>query len=294
MAIRTIDDFKSALAGSAGPARSNRFEVKLACPSVIADPSERISMLCKSASIPGRTIITQEYQNVRHAIKKPYNMMNTDVVLTFHLTNDYLARKVFKKWIESVVSSDLAFVNYKDDYKGTVEITQLDGAQNSIYRVRLEEAYPIDIAVIELNSATENEILELSVTFTYTNYIESEEVHRTGPGLAISQFSVPGFNGNIIAGKIGNFLGPVGNAVETIRNGGNEIFNSIPGNNTIRELQGRFNSNLAPISNAITRFDTIVGNTVNQVRALNNVASSVNRVTTSVSNSLNKTLSNLF
>ena len=116
-----IEDLKSTIAKKGGLAPSNRFNVIFAPPAVsllnlnveniigsvisgnfnagnlLNDPRD-ISILCKSVTLPGRTLSTFEHDHDRQQNKYPYTFIDEDVTMTLHLTNDYYMRNMLEQW----------------------------------------------------------------------------------------------------------------------------------------------------------------------------------------------------
>lgn len=176
----TIDDFKSLIGRSRGLAKTNRFMMLMQLPSgfalemngVFDNPSSRdIALLCESCSLPGRSISTLDYRILRQSIKIPNGYVNEDITFSFHLTGDYLIKKVFDKWISSIIDIDKYRAHYLDNYTGTVTIQQLDSENKPIYSVELLKAYPISMTAITLDNSADNQTQKLSVTLTYEDYL---------------------------------------------------------------------------------------------------------------------------
>jgi hypothetical protein len=115
---KSINDLKSSIATHGGLAHTNRFAVYMAPPTaalfnldlqnilvslvsgnfkarnLISDPRD-ITILCESCTLPGRQIMTLDYQTFRQPEKLPYGYINEDVTFSFLLTNDYYVKKLF-------------------------------------------------------------------------------------------------------------------------------------------------------------------------------------------------------
>lgn len=136
---------------------------------LVNDPRD-MAILCKSCSLPGRQITTLDYQSNKQIVKVPYSFINEDVTFTFHLTNDYYAKKVFDSWLAAVMDFDTYKVKYHDQFTTDVIIQQLDQNDIPIYSVVLEDAYPVTVNAINLDNSSENSTQEVQVTMTYSNF----------------------------------------------------------------------------------------------------------------------------
>ena len=86
------------------------------------------------------------------------------------LTNDYYMKTMFDGWLSSIIDVDTYTLGYKNDYATDVIIQQLNVDNIPIYGVKLEKAYPIDVAAVELNQS-ENEVSKVTVTWAYDKYV---------------------------------------------------------------------------------------------------------------------------
>lgn len=165
-----IDDLKSTISSRGGMARPNLFSVNFAFPGGLNFNQKDMTILCESASLPGRNINTNEFQSTRQALKMPYGFINEDVNFTFLLTNDFELKKVFDSWLESIIDTENYVLKYRDDYATDVTINQLNKEEEIVYTVRLQKAFPISLNTIELSNATENDVQRVTVAMTYENY----------------------------------------------------------------------------------------------------------------------------
>ena len=189
----TIEDFKATLSKRGGLAKQNRFAVIMQPPNaslldfdlqtiganllsgtfslggLVNDPRD-IALLCESCSMPARNIQTFDYQTVRQLMKKPNGIIVEPITFTFHLTNDYYIKKMFDKWQGSVFNRENYVANYKKTYCTDVIIQQLNEENIPIHGVKLINAYPENVAAIELNNTSESTTQRLTVTMNYDDF----------------------------------------------------------------------------------------------------------------------------
>jgi len=203
----SIDTLKASIDSKGGLARTNRYNViftpptqsllnlnpetlvgalasgqSLSIKNLISDPRD-ISLLCESVSIPSRSISTLDYMADRQSNKFPYTHIDEDVTMSFLLTNDYYMKTMFDNWLSSIIDVDRYKLGYKDDYSTDVIIQQLNGKNIPVYGVKLEKAFPISVAAIELNTTSENEYAKLGVTFAYDKYVVEGPLSSTASAL---------------------------------------------------------------------------------------------------------------
>jgi hypothetical protein len=121
--------------------------------------------------MPGRLINTEDYQSVAQSFKVANGFVNEDVTFTFHLTNDFFAKKVFEAWADKIIDFERYRLHYSPTYRTSIKIWQLDKAGKKVQGVELAEAYPITLNGINLDDNAENTTQKYTVTVTYKNYI---------------------------------------------------------------------------------------------------------------------------
>ena len=198
-----IEDLKATIGKKGGLAPSNRFNVIFAPPAVswlnlnveniigsvisgnfnagnlLNDPRD-ISILCKSVTLPGRTLSTFEHDHDRQQNKYPYTFIDEDVTMTFHLTNDYYMRNMLEQWQSGIFNTESYVTGFKNDYSVDVIIQQLNQKNIPVYGVKLEKADPVSYESITLDNYQENAVNEMSVTFAYNKFVPEGPLSSTG------------------------------------------------------------------------------------------------------------------
>jgi hypothetical protein len=209
-----IDKFKSVLSKRGGLAPGNRFAVYMALPLISFDPQNLIaralgqgtkqpfvndprdvSILCDSVSLPGRQISTNDFMTSLTPKKMPYNYINDDVTMSFHITNDHFMKKYFENWFNRMFDRRNGVMKYKSDYTTDVIIQQLDQRDVPVYTCTLRNAFPTTITGYELSNASENSTQKMSITLSYDDW--SEE------GFVESVLS----KGKVLLGSVGRTFG---------------------------------------------------------------------------------------
>ena len=190
---KSIDNLKTSLIKHSGVAHENRFSVNFAPPDQtlfnldlrniitsfvsktfkpksLLNSGPDITILCESCSLPGRQIMTLDYQSEKHAVKRPYSFFNEEVNFTFLLTNDYYMKKMFDKWSEQIMGFSNYRLNYLKDFVVPVTISQLNKKNLPIYTVVLHNAFPVTFNSIALDNTAENSVQKFSVTMAYENF----------------------------------------------------------------------------------------------------------------------------
>lgn len=207
----TINSFYSHMRAMGGIARPNRFEVLLPIPPYVnnfissstwsnlanlpntiftniipsltgenndtakgATYARYLALQCDSAELPGKTLQTTDVRVYGPTFKMPYMTQYQDITLSFISTGDFWERKLFDKWLNSIIPSDTHNLIYQNEqntrYTTKITIMQYDELITQIYAVELIDAFPIGIASQPL-SWSEDGAHKLSVQFAYSKYL---------------------------------------------------------------------------------------------------------------------------
>lgn len=135
--------------------------------------SRYLSLQCEATELPGKSLITQDAKVYGPTYKVPYQTQYGETNLTFLCTNDFYERKLFDRWLESIMPTDTNNLRYPDDdatrYLTNIKIIQYDEFIKQIYAIELIDAYPISISSQPL-SWSEDNFHRLTVQFTYKKY----------------------------------------------------------------------------------------------------------------------------
>ena len=120
-------------------------------------------------TIPGKTIETLSVplNGYRQSVQYPTGYSNPDVTFSFLLTNDYYIKKIFDKWMNSIVDKESYTTLYDADYKVDMIIQQLDQQNNVVFGIKLINAFPVSISDIPLDTSATDQNQKVSVTMTY-------------------------------------------------------------------------------------------------------------------------------
>lgn len=187
----SIDNLKATVSGRNGLARTNRFKIVMFPPVEAfnsANDIRDLSILCDSTSMPGRQIGTADHSYYRQSMKVANSYINEDVEFTFNLTNDFFIKDIFSKWTNLIINRDTYKLNYASVYKRDVAIYQQDIQDQTIYAIKLINAFPITVTAQTLDSS-DAQIQQLSVSFTYEDF---EELIVPQPAAPIQNISTLG------------------------------------------------------------------------------------------------------
>ena len=79
-----------------------------------ANPSmtRYLALQCENAELPGRSLLTHEAKVYGPTFKVPYQTQFQSTRLSFMCTNDFFERKLFEKWIQSIMPLDTNNLRY--------------------------------------------------------------------------------------------------------------------------------------------------------------------------------------
>lgn len=179
----TIDQLKGALATGA---RANLFRVDVTFPStVITDANstsglltQQMSLLCKSAAVPGFTVGVIEVPfRAGRRIKIPGDRTFADWSVTVINDENHTVRSAFNAWVDYISTSDYdstskAKGGVAQDYYSTVLVSHLDAQGAVVRKYQLEMAYPTDVGALDLSYDSTDTISDFTVNFQY-HYLHS-------------------------------------------------------------------------------------------------------------------------
>lgn len=180
----TIDQLKGALKTGA---RANLFRVDVTFPStVITDANsssglltQQMSLLCKSAAVPGFTVGVIEVPfRAGRRIKIPGDRTFADWTVTVINDENHTVRSAFNAWVDYISTSDYDSTSkakggsVTQDYYSTVLVNHLDAQGEVVRKYQLEMAYPTDVGALDLSFDSTDTISEFTVNFQY-HYLHS-------------------------------------------------------------------------------------------------------------------------
>ena len=202
-----LDTMKAQFAKHGGVAPSNRFNVIFTPPTVsllnlnptnllgniinnsfswkslISDPRD-ISILCKNASFPSRSLNSAEYQAQRESKKYITGKTDGDINMVFYVTNDMYMKTMFDSWMNHIFDTRDYRANYKrgdGGYCTDVRIQQVNKQGQPVYGVKLINAYPTQVGEMALDNTATDSIHELTVGWSY-DYYEPENALTSSIG----------------------------------------------------------------------------------------------------------------
>ena len=200
--MASISEIKSSITFGGGLARNNQFLVTLPSLGFGIPPlggtlgglagaaidflgQRNMNILCRTAQIPGKQVLTHDRRIGMESQKVAYGYAVEDVALTFLETSTLPIRRYFDTWRSLTINEDSQTAAYKKDYEKRVLIHQLAQpvpiagfsisnlipatVMISTYSVELVNAFPTTMVGAEYNNEQDG-FIETTVQLSYTNW----------------------------------------------------------------------------------------------------------------------------
>lgn len=147
-------------------ARANKYKI------TITRLETKVESLAKAASLPGHTIGQAEVYSQGRKVPLAGDTTYDTWDCTFYNDVDMTINKLVHKWMKSIddFSGNTSEQAKLGDYKGTVEIVQLDRQGNEKATYTLENAWPTTVSEVSLGADSNDQVSEVTVTFAYSHY----------------------------------------------------------------------------------------------------------------------------
>ena len=152
---------------SMGVSRPHLFFVEITSPRT-GNTNRMVSLLCESASLPGFNIMSSAQSFKGYQYEVPYGIAYPDVSMNFLVDSNLLVKEFFDNWL-MYIFDDNYNIKYDDSFRVDVIITQIDAETNTVYRVKLCDAFPKAVGDIHLSHSS-NELSRIGVNFTYKRW----------------------------------------------------------------------------------------------------------------------------
>ena len=171
--MANINDFKARLAG--GGARANQFKVTMPFPGYaqVGGEIEDLAFLCTTAQIPAMNVGNVNVPFRGRQIKIAGDRTFGDWTITVLNDTNFKLRNAFERWQNGINNmSDNEGLSNPVDYQVDAFVDQLDRNGNTLKSYTLRGAFPTEVAAIDLNYGTNDEVETFGVTFQY-QYFET-------------------------------------------------------------------------------------------------------------------------
>lgn len=172
-----VAEFRANMIGDG--ARPNLFSVSLNFPTIATNgtvASQKTTFMAKAAQLPGSTVGTVTVPYFGRELKFAGNRTFTDWTLTIINDEDFLIRNSIESWMNAINSHasnvrNAAAVS-STGYSVDAKVTQYGKADKVLKEYNFVGMFPVDLAPIDLNWGSNDEIEEYTTTFAF-QYWES-------------------------------------------------------------------------------------------------------------------------
>jgi len=192
-----------------GLAKTNSFNVEIFTPPCIQDVTgtrkmpSLLTLFCQNASFPATNIGVRDLKITGPTYKRPYSIDygGEGIQLTFLVDRQMNIKSYFDLWMNKIINP-FEFTAYYDEketkYTTDIFIRQvtqttpppvgyenLEGVvdEDETYFVKLEDAFPRNIGLIELDTTAQNSVHKLTVNFAYRQVRFQGDIYQEGSWL---------------------------------------------------------------------------------------------------------------
>ena len=155
-----------------GLAVQNRFHVVFPNPTVMSkwgDANKKISLMCKSFSVPGIGLATSPERLTGEVREMINDRVFGAASFVFWNESDFNTRDYFEKWIDGIQNPKTRILAYYNDIKTDIEVTVLDKMDKPRYKITLHAAHPKSIGSLTLDNE-QTGIMVFDVSMDYHHY----------------------------------------------------------------------------------------------------------------------------
>jgi len=183
---------------------------------------------CFAAELPGRNVDTAPLKTYGPKREVVYgHSYSQEITLSFYADKFLRQRSFFELWQNSAMDLATNNVHFYDEYTGAIRIYALGAFSGDAFRdriaygVHMYECYPKTITAVPLNYGTQNEIMQINVSFYYRNWsnLSIDEVRNYTVG--------GGFKKPTVKYKYGAFGKLLSKLPPEIRRAGRDVVNVI-------------------------------------------------------------------
>lgn len=170
MANYRVDDFRGKLQG--GGARANMFEVNVTFPGYAGGDTELTNFMCRSAQLPASVIGLVEVPFRGRIIKLAGDRTFEPWTITVYNDTNFEVRDSFERWMNGL-NTHITNLGVESNnsglggYAANMEVIQLDQLGGTAKKYTLKNAFPLNVAAIDLDYAQVGEIEQFQVTIEY-------------------------------------------------------------------------------------------------------------------------------
>ncbi len=171
-----IDQFRTTI-GQKGFYHPSKFLVEITRKGPTHIESNTLTLLAYSAELP--SVAHNAVPTRRFGIGPVYNYPTSNIItpitIGFYIDSETNVHEELYSWTNEIVESEnkasnvlpLNTIAYKDDYKGSVEISCFNVEDVVVRKVKLYNAFPIQVGNVQLDWNNTNQIARVQARFSY-------------------------------------------------------------------------------------------------------------------------------
>lgn len=129
-----------------------------------------INVKCHTMTFPQRSLLTQEHRQNSAPFRTPYSATYDPVTFSFYANAFMDTRDYFEIWQSAVINLGTNTMNFYDEYVADVKMVMLDDYGEDSYFVKLYEAYPLNIGIVDAGYSQNNAITTCTVTLAFKSW----------------------------------------------------------------------------------------------------------------------------
>ena len=194
-----LNEWKSGFHTEDGFAVPNRFEAIITPPRNMVWSTRDISLRCESVNLPGINLNTSTDTNIYGPTREIVDGITyaEDINMVFQASSGLEERVFFEEWQKLAYDPSTWDMGYYNDYVSVIDLFLLNRNNKRRFGLRLHEVFPKTIGPAELNQATKNEIIKISVSFSF-RYWSTLDIERTPPNLGNKILDTDSVTRNIV------------------------------------------------------------------------------------------------
>jgi hypothetical protein len=155
-----------------GGARPNRFSVLITWPALVGTPDVRDEVVCEAAQLPSSVMGVVQAPFRGRQIPLPGDRTFEEWTSTFTQDITFSHRNALERWHE-LMNGYESNVQGTDSYRNlvsTINVSHLDLNDNIIKVYRLFNAWPSNVAAVDLSFDANDQLEKFTTTWSYTHF----------------------------------------------------------------------------------------------------------------------------
>lgn len=126
-----------------------------------------LGLYCDQVQLPGLNVGTSANTTWGESREVPYTRMFDNLTMSFYVDNGMNIKKFFDNWLWFIQNPNDKTFKYYNEYTSSIQVIVEDLEGIGRYSIMLRECYPKTVSAIQLDYASKDIIMKLSVTFAY-------------------------------------------------------------------------------------------------------------------------------